>query len=85
MTHNHNTVVHMRTIDVHDSVNTSKAQAEILNQCLKAFILFMHNLTPTTALDVHCFFREDMREREGGNAESRAFPVDDGGEEEAAH
>lgn len=85
MTYNHKTVVHMRTINVHKSVNTSKTRAEILNQCLKAFTLFMHNLTPTTALDVHCIFGEDEREREGGNAESRAFLVDDGGEEKEAH
>lgn len=64
MTHNHKAVVHKRTIHVHDSVNTSKAQAEILNQCLKEFRLFMHNLTPTTALDVQCIFGED--ERVGG-------------------
>lgn len=70
MTHNHKTAVHKRTI------LASKARAEILNRCLKAFRLFMHNLTPTTALDVHCIFGEDgerEREREGGNAESRAF------------
>lgn len=84
MTHNHKTAVHKRTIHVHDSVNTSKAWAEILNQCLKAFRLLMHNLTPTTALDVHCIFGEDG-EREGGNAESTAFPLGDGGEEEEAH
>lgn len=70
MTYNHKTVVHMRTITVHDTANTSKAQAEILNQCLKAFTLFMHNLTPTTALDVRCIFGEDGREQGGGNAES---------------
>lgn len=62
-----------------------KARAEILNQCLKAFTLFMHNLTPTTALDVHCIFGEDEREREGGNTGSWAFLLDDGGEEEEAH
>ena len=63
-----------------------KARAEILNQCLKAFRLFMHNLTPTTALDVHCIFGEDERESgRVGNAESRAFLLDDGGEEEEAH
>lgn len=61
MTHNNEMSVHKRTIHAHDSVNTSKARAEILNQCLKAFRLFMHNLTPTTALDVHCIFREDKR------------------------
>lgn len=60
MTHNHKTGVHKRTIHVHESVNTSKARTEILNQCLKAFTLFMHNLTPTTALDVHCIFGEDQ-------------------------
>lgn len=32
---------------------------EILNQCLKAFTLFMHNLTPTTAIDVRRIFGED--------------------------
>lgn len=84
MTHNHKTAVHKRTIHVCDSVNTSKAWAKILNQCLKAFTLFMHNLTPTTALDVHCIFGEDERAG-GGNAESRAFLLDDGGEEEEAH
>lgn len=61
MTHNHKTAVHKRTIHVRDSVNASKARAEILNQCLKAFTLFMHNLTPTTALDVRCIFGEDKR------------------------
>lgn len=45
----------------------------------------MHNLTPTTALDVHCIFGEDEGKREGGNAESRPFLVDDGGEEKEAH
>lgn len=64
MTHNHKTAVHQRTIHVHDSVNISKARSEILNQCLKAFRLFMHNLIPTTALDVRCIFGED--ERAGG-------------------
>lgn len=61
MTHDHKTSVHKRTIHVHDGVNTSKAWAEILNQCLKTFRLFMHNLTPTTALDLHCIFGEDKR------------------------
>lgn len=61
MTHNHKTAIHKRTICVHDSVNTSKGRTEILNQCLKAFTLFMHNLTPTTALDVRCIFGEDKR------------------------
>lgn len=64
MTHNHKMAVHKRTIHVHDSVNTSKARSEILNPCLKAFRLFMHNLIPTAALDVHCIFGED--ERAGG-------------------
>lgn len=32
--------------------------AEILNQCFKAFRRFMHNLTPTTAVDVRCIFGE---------------------------
>lgn len=51
-----------------------EARPEILNQCLKAFTLFMHNLTPTTALDVRRIFGEDEGEkREGGNAESRPF------------
>ena len=85
MAYNHKTLVHTRTINVHDSFNISKARTEILNQCLKAFTLFMHNLTPTTAADVHCIFGEDGSELEGGNAESRAFLVDDGGEEEEAH
>lgn len=65
MTHNHKAGVHERTIHVHVSVNTSKALAEILNQCLKAFRLLMHNLTPTTALDVRSIFGED-EERAGG-------------------
>lgn len=64
MTHNHKPPVHKRTIYVHDSVNISKGRTEILNQCLKAFTQFMHNLTPTTALDVRCIFREV--ERAGG-------------------
>lgn len=54
------TAARKRTIFVHDSVNTSKARAKILNQCLKAFTLFMHNLTPTTALDVQCIFGEEQ-------------------------
>lgn len=61
MTHNHKMVIHKRTIYVYDSVNTSKGRTEILNQCLKAFTLFMHNLTPTTALDVRCIFGEDKQ------------------------
>lgn len=71
----------MRTINVCDNVNTSKGWAKILNQCLKAFILLMHNLIPATAIDICCIFREDNRERESGNAESRAFLVDDLGDE----
>lgn len=41
------------------------ARSEILNQCLKAFTLFMHNLTPTTALDVRRIFGEDEGKARG--------------------
>lgn len=57
----------MRTICVHAdapaaaAVATTRARAEILNQCFKAFRLFIHNLTLTTAMDVRCIFREDKR------------------------
>lgn len=57
VTHNHKTAVHQRTVPV----NASMAKAQILNQCLKAFRLFIHNLTATTALDVRCIFGEEMR------------------------
>lgn len=63
-----------------------RAGAEILNQCLKAFRLFMHNLTPTTALDVRLLDLWGGRaNREGRNAESTAFLLDDGGGKEKAH
>lgn len=57
---------------------------EILNQCLKAFTLFMHNLTPTNSnrCPPHLW---GGRKREGGSAESTAFLRDDEGEEEEAH
>lgn len=62
-----------------------RAAFEILNQCLKAFRLFMHNLTPTTAIHVRRIFGGWGRKREGGSAESTAFLPDDEGEEEEAH
>lgn len=58
MTHNHKPVVHMRTMSMMVLILLRPA-FEILNQCLKAFTLFMHNLTPTTAIDVHRIFGED--------------------------
>lgn len=58
MTHNHKPVVHMRTMSTMVLILLRPA-FEILNQCLKAFRLFMHNLTPTTAIHVRRIFGED--------------------------
>lgn len=80
VTHNHKTAVHMSAI--HESVTTRTVKAAILNQCFKAFRLFIHNLTLATALAVHCIFGENKR---AGNAESTAFLLDDGREEKEAH
>lgn len=57
MTHNHKPVVHMRTMSTMVLI-LLRAAFEILNQCLKAFRLFMHNLTPTTAIHVRRIFGE---------------------------
>lgn len=64
MTHNHKPVVHMRTMSTMVLILLRPA-FEILNQCLKTFRLFMHNLTPTTAIHVRRIFGED----ESGRAE----------------
>lgn len=58
MTHNHKPVVHMRTMSMMVLILLRPA-FEILNQCLKAFRRFMHNLTPTTAIHVRRIFGED--------------------------
>lgn len=58
MTHNHKPVVHMRTMSMMVLI-LLRPMFEILNQCLTAFTLFMHNLTPTTAIDVRRIFGED--------------------------
>lgn len=58
MTHNHKPVVHMRTMSTMVLILLRPA-FEILNQCLKAFRVFMHNLTPTTAIHVRRIFGED--------------------------
>lgn len=58
MTHNHKAAVHMRTMSAMLLILLRPA-SEILNQCLKAFTLFMHNLTPTTAIDARRIFGED--------------------------
>lgn len=83
MTHNHKPVVHMRTMSTMVLILLRPA-FEILNQCLKAFRLFMHNLTPTkgNTCPPHLW---GGRKREGGIAESTAFLRDDEEEEVETH